>query len=798
MTHLDTRLTLADAHHLLTRTGLGASPGELLRYTGKSRRWATESIVNGLRSEPGNAIPGWVHAPAPHYWARGRMPVQARRQFNRERDAELVELRQWWVREMIETTSPQTEKLTLFWHNHFTSSFADINHQSTSIARQHLLLRRLSAGNFRELLGTVLHDPAMLDYLDNVNNHKRAPNENLARELLELFTLGEGHYSEQDVRGAARALTGHSVAPMRNMSPRFKPWRHDSGTKTIFGQQGNFAVGDLVDLILARPQVAKFITTKFYRAFVNEHRADPQTIHHLAAHFRQTGYDIKSLYLKLLQSEAFWAPDNRNAIVKSPVDLVIGTIRTTGKVSSNWQTLPSTLANMGQNLFQPPNVAGWPGKDNWITPDRLLTRFSWLEQFASDDCSDADRPCTTADEPMMTGENMSAPHLTIQLAAENYQGAPGYQVSLLKDQQNVWQSAEQIVSGGHDTRTLGRLEPGIDMPWQQVHLPLGSSIPDFDQIRVSFLNDNGGKDGDRNLYINWVSVDNKRFASSNGVQISGCPPKQPEQAGSLYCSGDLLLSKPLPADFSQPPQSPDRLTAEAIYLNWLTDPVGKKDPRLVFTLVGVSFNEQQWHNLSVRFQIQRDGSYAMSMENHECWPDCFQTWPACARSADNQPELRALDFPLNTNGPANCHYQLLDEKDRLLVDTLWMHLPFFYHQVAENESHLKKHLATTLRKWRPYIDDLQQQLGSSIYSHSTTRQAVISASHTSHRRPALTDSTPLPAGNTADKYTDHIEQLQQQIPALSLQQLLLPDNADPLPGEPKLSTLLQQLGYQLY
>ena len=800
--HLDQTLSLNDARHLLARTGFGATPGELLRYTGKSRRWAIQTRVDELKTEPSSTLPQWVDAPAPHYWARGRMPRDGRRHFDRARDEELVDLRQWWVRELIETSSPQTEKLTLFWHNHFTSSYADINRQSTSIARQHNTLRRLSAGSFRDLLVAMLRDPAMLNYLDNTNNHKRAPNENFARELLELFTLGEGHYTERDIRDTARALTGYSVAPQHNMSPRFKPWKHDNGLKTILGQRGYFSADDLADLILAQPRAAVFISEKFYRAFINEHTPDPEVINYLAEQFRQSGYDLKTLYKKLLQSEAFWIVDNRNAIVKSPLDLVIGTIRSTGIVPRDWQTLPSQLASMGQNLFQPPNVAGWPGADHWVTPDRLLTRLNWLSGYTADDCQQTGQQGCIANSNntmMMSGMNddADAAHLTIQLAAENYQGAPGYQVALIKDQQDVWRSAEQIVNGGHDTKALGRLEPGVDMPWQQVSLPIGKQVPAFDQIRVSFLNDTRGRDGDRNLYINWVEIDAKRYPASLGEQRSNCPPKQKDRAGALYCTGDLALSKPLPVE-GVTAAPPNLLSAEAIYLNWLNDPQKHKRPTLAFTLTGVQLNQHQWHNLGVRFHVERNGSYSMSVENHECWPDCVERWPACARTADNQPELRALDFPLQTTTDDFCHYRLLGNSDQRLVDTLWMQLPFLYREVSKNARHLRKSQSAILKRWQPHVHAMQQRLAQSIYNQSTTRDIQVTGTRARKLKSRALSSNPLAAGQPSEKHVANLAQLQKRIPELSLSSLLLAADDDTGDDTNSLGPLLQKLSYQLY
>ena len=223
----------------------------------------------------------------------------------------------------------------------------------------------------------------MLNYLDNNNSNKEKPNENFARELMELFSLGEGNYTEQDVKNAARALTGYTIEGTNDQQFMFRYWAHDNSEKSIFGKTGNFNGDDLVDLILTQPAAARFITAKFWYALVSNIKPDRSRLAVHANAFRQSDYDIKTLYKSILLSEDFWNVDNRATIVQSPVALTIGTIRSTGILPSDWQTLPSTLAQMGQQLFDPPNVAGWPGGKAWITPGRLLTRLEWLKSLAA-------------------------------------------------------------------------------------------------------------------------------------------------------------------------------------------------------------------------------------------------------------------------------------------------------------------------------------------------------------------------------------------------------------------------------
>ena len=229
----------------------------------------------------------------------------------------------------------------------------------------------------------MIRDPAMLSYLNNNASRKPNPNENLARELMELFTLGEGKYTEQDVKNAARALTGYSYSSIYDQRYVFKRQNHDTEEKTIFGKTGRLNGDDLVDLILTQPAAGSFIAAKFWRMLIGEIDSAEVKLAHHAFVFRQSDFDIKTLYRSILDSEDFWHEDNRTTLVKSPASLTIGTIRSTGKLPLNWENLAQDLGEMGQSLFERPNVAGWRGGMAWITPARLLSRKKWLKSFTA-------------------------------------------------------------------------------------------------------------------------------------------------------------------------------------------------------------------------------------------------------------------------------------------------------------------------------------------------------------------------------------------------------------------------------
>jgi uncharacterized protein (DUF1800 family) len=315
-----------------------------------------------------------------------------RKQFQQEQIRDGLELRGWWLEEMLATPSPLTERMTLFWHNHFVSSQQKVK-LAQLMYRQNVTLRAHALGHFGDLLHAIARDPAMVIYLDSAQNRKGAPNENFARELMELFTLGEGNYGEQDIKDAARAFTGWSLD---RDSGRFvfRRFVHDYGSKTVLGRSGYFDGDDVLDILLAKAQTADFITRKLWREFVS---ADPDEaeVKKIASRFRDSRYDIKVALEALLVSDAFYAKANRGVLVKSPVDLVVGTLKQFDLKPGEPVPFAVAAAAMGQNLFSPPNVKGWPGGEAWINTSTLLARKAFLDRlFRADDAggSAADAP----------------------------------------------------------------------------------------------------------------------------------------------------------------------------------------------------------------------------------------------------------------------------------------------------------------------------------------------------------------------------------------------------------------------
>ncbi len=372
-------LSAAEARHLLVRSGGSAKPAEIDALAPLSREAAIENILKDAADSAATPPPAWTRN-----WIPSRMkelsPEERKvvRRLNRKRG---LELRAWWMQEMVTSPTPITEAMTLFWHNHFTSSLQKVKAPAL-LYRQNLLLRREALGNFARLLKAVARDPAMLIYLDGAKSRKDAPNENFARELFELFTLGEGHYREADLKEAARAFTGWSVN-RRDAAFRFRaPW-HDDGDKTVLGQSGALDGDDVVAILLEQPQTAVFIVEKLWRHFISE-KPDRDEVRRLAQGFRDTGYEIKPLLAALFASNAFWAPENRGRLIKSPVDYIVGTVRLFDLPVGDYRDLARLSRRLGQDLFNPPNVKGWPGGTDWIVAASLLDRQALAERITGE------------------------------------------------------------------------------------------------------------------------------------------------------------------------------------------------------------------------------------------------------------------------------------------------------------------------------------------------------------------------------------------------------------------------------
>lgn len=278
----------------------------------------------------------------------------------------------WWLKRMAFGPYPLQEKLTLLWHGHFTTSARD-ERSALLMWRQNELLRRNAVGNFYEYVRQVSRDPAMLDYLNNQQNRKAHPNENYARELMELFTLGIGHYTEDDIKQSARAFTGWAHDGDDFIYRKFD---HDNGVKHFMGRSGNFDGDDIIAILFQHPALPRYITGKLFGWFAYDN-PDPALIESLAALFRDERWELRPVLRTLLTSKAFYSDKAIGTQIKSPVQLVVGTIRMLGVDMPKARGLiGGGLQQMGQVPFAPPNVKGWPGGRMWISTSTLFVRYN--------------------------------------------------------------------------------------------------------------------------------------------------------------------------------------------------------------------------------------------------------------------------------------------------------------------------------------------------------------------------------------------------------------------------------------
>ncbi len=388
------------AAHLLERAGFGGTPEEIDRLAAMTPEAAVRWLVDyqkvdnrhlrpfdesGIYNPPLEPFP--KSRPEVTRWAKekgeamgvkvkpvGDRPLQpVVNKFFYWLRADYLEIRragQWWVQRMLTTHRPLEEKLALFWHGHFATSDEKVR-DYRKMLKQLALFHKHANGNFRDLLVGVAKDPAMLVFLDAGDNVKGRPNENFGREILELFTMGVGNYTETDIREAARAFTGWT-----NDSLNFvvKADLHDDGEKTFLGRRGNFDGVQLIDIILEQDVTARFIAAKLYRFFVRDDPS-PELTAKLGALFKARRYEIAPLLTTIFLSRDFYSPAAYGIQIKSPVQLAVSTYKKLGLTEvPGVPDFDMTTRELGQELFHPPNVAGWKGGRSWITPAILLQR----------------------------------------------------------------------------------------------------------------------------------------------------------------------------------------------------------------------------------------------------------------------------------------------------------------------------------------------------------------------------------------------------------------------------------------
>ena len=402
--------------HLMWRAGFGPAVeqlGDLAKYTPKQ---FYKALVKASEKKPGyvNVADDYLQGlymgieEVGRQQQRKELTADERKMVQQKNRDGIRNLNVYWLHEMVNSSAQLREKMAFFWHRHFACRNLNIFFQQGLLD----VIRRNALGNFGTLLKEVSKNAAMLNFLNNQQNRKDHPNENFAREVMELFTLGRGNYTENDVKEAARAFTGWSATLKGEYI--FRKGQHDFGSKTVLGKTGNFDGEEVLDILLQQKQTAKFITQKLYKFLVNE-QVDNAKVEWLADRFYKNEYDISKLLEDIFTSDWFYEEKNIGAKIKSPVELIAGIQRMLPMKFEQDEVLLLIQRSLGQLLFYPPNVAGWPGGKNWIDSSTLMMRMR-IPQMLDDKDEFNIRPKDDDDQMMGRKDNNDDPKATAMKA----------------------------------------------------------------------------------------------------------------------------------------------------------------------------------------------------------------------------------------------------------------------------------------------------------------------------------------------------------------------------------------------
>lgn len=386
--------TVVTARGTVAALAFPPSWDELMGYAGMTQAQIVERMLSRLNGQPHEAYPGWIDESILSSTQYNALSQDDKDAYNNRKYPRRQELKAWFFRQMVTSTDPLSERLLLFWHNHFTTSAGSLEDPQL-MARQHRLYRQLMSGNLATFLKAMTRDPGMVLYLDSALNKKGKPNENFARELLELFTLGEratyGGYAEADIPHVALCFTGYGLDANRGY--QFNPSNHDfTSDRSLWGVTRTAGAADdgdwLIDQILAKVDgsghsyCARYIVTKLWKEFVGDPTASTASIQAIADQFSGAfAWDLKSLYRALFTCAEFADPARRGTRLKAPVELYVGYYRALQVTPAAWDENLYNFYSLDQDLLDPPNVFGWPGGTNWITVKTLVDRreyMSWI------------------------------------------------------------------------------------------------------------------------------------------------------------------------------------------------------------------------------------------------------------------------------------------------------------------------------------------------------------------------------------------------------------------------------------
>ena len=465
------------AAHLLRRVGFGGSPAEVAAFAAMSMDAAVDRLIrfpdtSGLEAMPQltedrprkvlramamEMTPVQPGQPAP------ALTTEQIKALGKSHFENAVALMQWWIGRMIATPAPLQEKMTLFFHGHFTSAYEGKGITAQDVLTQNQLYRSYALGNIRKLTLALSQDPAMLKYLDNRANRAQHPNENYARELMELFTLGIGNYTEQDVRESARAFTGYTLDVDDQFV--FNRRQHDDGSKTFLGQTGNFTGDDIVNIIFQQPAAAQFFAKKLLEFYVYSD-PEPQLVDAVASQLKKNNFELAPVMSVLLRSNVLHSERAYRALVKSPTEFVVGSYKLFSLPGTAVdQPVLGAMNRMGQRLFYPPNVKGWDGGAAWINSGTLLTR----ENLASTLCANPQMMQTAT--WLTQGASLDPKTLSTHIVAQVLQGdiSPASRAQLDAYLGGAGTSALAMLSGENfDERIRGAVYLAMATPAYQL------------------------------------------------------------------------------------------------------------------------------------------------------------------------------------------------------------------------------------------------------------------------------------------------------------------------------------------
>lgn len=389
----------AKAAHLLNRAGFGGTPAEIEAAHAKTLPVLVHELIEARAQPDELPAPDWTAHP--ENIRAMRQEIRAlknennleqrqtkERELRRLEGEHLLDLRRWWLERMMKSSVPLLEKMTLFWHGHFATSAQKVE-DPYWIFLQNQTLRTHALGNFATLTKAISRDPAMMIYLDLQQSRREHPNENWARELMELFTLGIGNYTEPDIRESARAFTGYRV-DNEHQQFRYAVNEHDAGPKKFLGASGPWHGDDIIDLILKQPACAEFIARKIWRFFV-EDEPPRETVRFVADRLRQNKYELRPVLHEIFESAEFYTPRAMRSQIKSPVQYLVQTSKLLETELPPVPAAQNAMRQMGQILFAPPNVKGWDGGKAWVSTSTLLFRYNFADYLVRGDSARPNR-----------------------------------------------------------------------------------------------------------------------------------------------------------------------------------------------------------------------------------------------------------------------------------------------------------------------------------------------------------------------------------------------------------------------